>query len=152
MSRMVYTHDNVGDRILDSITEGVFTVDRDMNIKFFNSSAERITGVSRHEAIGKKCYDVFRANICQATCALQRSLETGEDIENLKAEILTHKGAKLPISISTSVLKDDNGQIIGGVETFRDISTIEALRKEIAKGYVFEDIISKNYKIYTFRF
>ncbi|MDT8334854.1 MAG: sigma 54-interacting transcriptional regulator, partial [Desulfurivibrionaceae bacterium] len=53
----------------------------------------------------------------------------------------------VPITIRTSVLRDENGLIIGGVETFRDISAIEVLRKEISKQYVFEEIISKNYKI-----
>jgi transcriptional regulator with PAS, ATPase and Fis domain len=61
--------------------------------------------------------------------------------------IVNSKGCAVPINISTSVLKDENGVIIGGVETFRDISTIEVLRKEISKQYVFEEIISKNYKI-----
>jgi transcriptional regulator with PAS, ATPase and Fis domain len=53
----------------------------------------------------------------------------------------------LPISVNASVLKDEKGKIIGGVETFRDLSTIEALRKEIKKKYTFEDIVSKNHKI-----
>lgn len=141
------SQNNIGKRILNSITEGVFTVDSEMNINFFNKSAERITGVTQEKAIGRKCFDVFRANICQAACALQQSLKTGKDIVDMRVEILNNKGCRLPLSISTSVLKNDEGEIIGGVETFKDISAIEVLRKEVSKGYVFEDIISKNYKI-----
>ena len=44
--------------ILDSITEGVFTVDRDWNITYFNRAAEEITGIERGEALGRKCFEV----------------------------------------------------------------------------------------------
>ena len=145
--KMDQNDSNINKRILDSIAEGVFTVDREMNIKFFNSSAERITGVPREKAIGRKCFDVLKSNVCHSACAIQKSLKTGEDVLDLKVEIVNSKGRKLPVSISTSVLKNDDGEIIGGVETLKDISAIETLRKEILKGYALEDIISKNYKI-----
>jgi len=51
--------------ILDSIADGVFTIDLDFNIRYFNRAAEKITGVSKDQALGQKCFDVFRANICQ---------------------------------------------------------------------------------------
>ncbi len=135
------------DKILDSIADGVFTVDNDLNITFFNSSAEKITGVSRAEAIGQKCFDVFRANICQTTCAIKQSIQSGKEVINLSINILNAKDCKVPISVSTSVLRDEAGTIIGGVSTFRDMTTIESLRKELSKQYIFEDIISKNHKI-----
>ncbi len=59
--------------ILDSIADGVFTVDSDWKITSFNSAAERITGVSRNEAIGQYCCDIFRANICQSNCTLRKT-------------------------------------------------------------------------------
>ncbi|MDP2105403.1 MAG: PAS domain-containing protein, partial [Desulfobulbaceae bacterium] len=58
-----YPLTTLSDTILDSIADGVFTVDPELNITFFNKSAEKITGVSQKEAIGQKCFDVFRANI-----------------------------------------------------------------------------------------
>lgn len=138
---------NISDIILDSIAEGVFTVDKDMRIGFFNQYAEKITGVTKEQAIGQKCFDVFRANICQASCALRRSIVSGQNIVDLKVKILNKHGKIIPITISTSILRDASGKILGGVEIFRDISKIEALRKEVSKQYIFEDIISKNYKI-----
>ncbi len=120
---------------------------QDMKINSFNRSAERITGVSTEHAIGKRCHEIFRSNICQAACALKKSIETGKEVVNRKVNIINNKGCTVPISICTSVLRDESGVIIGGVETFKDISAIEVLRKEISKQYVFEDIISKNYKI-----
>ena len=133
--------------ILDSIADGVFTVDLDWKITSFNSAAERITGVSKDEAIGQYCWDVFRANICQSNCAMRKTLETKKEIINQQIDILSSEGKKIPISISSAILKDENGKVLGGVETFRDLSAFEELRKEIYKKYTFEDIISKNYKI-----
>lgn len=135
------------DIILDSIADGVFTVDRDWKITSFNSAAERITGVPREEAVGRYCYDIFCASICTEKCTLKSSIETGEEIIDQKIDIINGDGQKVPISISTAVLRDKDGSVIGGVETFRDLSDIEELKKEIAEKYTFEDIISKNRKI-----
>ena len=73
------------DKILNSITDGVFTVDNELNITFFNRSAEKITGISRAEAMGEKCFDVFLANICQSTCPIRKSIQSGIDVVNLFA-------------------------------------------------------------------
>ncbi len=134
-------------QILDSIADGVFTIDRDRRITFFNKAAEIITGIPRDQALGQKCFDVFRANICQNDCALGKTLKTGEDLVNLTVNILNSHGHTIPISISTSVLRDQHGRMIGGVETFRDLSTVEILRKPLSSKYTFEDIISKNHEM-----
>lgn len=133
--------------ILDSIADGVFTVDRDWNITSFNRAAERITGIEAEKAIGQKCFDVFHANICQTACALRETLKSGKEIIDRPVNILNHEGKIIPVSISTAVLKDERGNIIGGVETFRDLSALEDLKKEISRQYSVEDIISKNYEI-----
>ncbi len=133
--------------ILDSIADGVFTVDANWRITSFNRAAQRITGVSREEALGQHCYDVFQANICQWACALRRTMETGQQIIDLPIDVLNSEGKKVPISISTAVLRDKGGKVVGGVETFRDLSAIEELKKEITKRYTYMDIISKNHRI-----
>ena len=137
------------EKILNSIADGVFTVDRDNHITFFNRAAEKITGISRKQAAGQKCFDVFRASICQNACALRKTIETGKELINLSINILNNEGRTIPISVSTSVFRDENGEIVGGVETFRDLSTIEMLRKEIRSRYTFGDIISKNHEIHS---
>lgn len=133
--------------ILDSIADGVFTVDRENRVTSFNRSAERITGFSREDAVGQYCFDIFRASICQGDCALRHTLETGEQVVNQAANIITKVGRQVPIGISTAVLRDETGEVIGGVETFRDLSALEVLRKELAQRYSFEDIISKNHRM-----
>jgi len=133
--------------ILDSIADGVFTIDRKNVITSFNKAAERITGYTKEEAVGRFCYDIFRANICQGACALEEALHTESDVVDRQLNIINREGTTIPISVSASVLKDKNGNAIGGVETFRDLSDIEALKKEITDKYTFEDIISKNNEI-----
>jgi PAS domain S-box-containing protein len=133
--------------ILESVSDGVFTVDKNFIITFFNRSAEKITGVSRQIAVGKKCHEVFKTKTCRTDCVLKQSIETGKDGTHNRINILNSKGIVVPISVTTSVLRDCDDNIIGGVQTFRDISAIETLRKEISKQYIFEEIISKNYKI-----
>lgn len=130
--------------ILESIADGVFTIDRDWRITSFNRAAERITGIPRRKAIGQKCFDVFHASICQTACALKHTLEKGKEIIDLPVDILNSRGETLPISISTAVLRDQKGKIIGGVETFRDLSAIETLRRELSRQYTFGDIVSKS--------
>lgn len=130
--------------ILESIADGVFTIDRDWRVASFNRAAERITGVPRKKAIGQKCFDVFHANICQTACALKETLDTGKEIIDQPVDILNSRGETLPISISTAVLRDRKGRIIGGVETFRDLSSIETLRRELTGRYIMGDMVSKS--------
>lgn len=132
------------DPILDSIADGVFTVDADWKITSFNRAAEDITGVRRAEAIGKRCCDVFRASICENDCALKRTLETGTPTINRAVYIINAQGLRVPISISTAILKRPDGQIIGGVETFRDLSQVEELRKQLHSHYTFADIVGRS--------
>ncbi len=130
--------------IVESISDGAFTVDPNWQITYFNSAAERITGVPRENAIGMHCWEVFLANICEGRCALKKTIETGKPVVSKQIYIVRADGRRIPISISTAILKDKNGNIIGGVETFRDMSVIEELRKKIYKKYTIADIISKN--------
>ncbi|MFZ5980831.1 MAG: sigma-54 interaction domain-containing protein, partial [Candidatus Zixiibacteriota bacterium] len=106
--------------------------------------AEEITGISREDALGQRCCDVFHASICESECALKESFATGRPCVNRAVYIIDADGNRVPISISAAVLKDRRGQIIGGVETFRDLTALEQLRRELEKKYSFQDIISKN--------
>ena len=130
--------------ILDSVNDGVFTVDDQWRITSFNRAAERITGVKRQQAIGKPCCEVFRASICETACALRKTLATGRPVVNKAVYILDAKGNRIPISISTAVFKDADGKTIGGVETFRDLTLVEDLRKELEAQYSFAEIVGRS--------
>lgn len=133
--------------ILDSIADGVFTVDKEWRIVSWNRAAEQITGFTKEQAIGQNCFDVFRTNVCQTACVLRKTIQTGTDLIDMPINIITRQGEEKPISVSTAVLRDDDGNIIGGVETFRDLAAIESLRKALTKEYSFQDIISKSHRM-----
>jgi PAS domain S-box-containing protein len=132
------------DVILDSIVDGVFTVDENWRITSFNRAAEEITGVSSEDAIGQRCCDVFHASICEDECALREALRTGEPVVCKPVYIVKADGHRIPVSISATALKNQDGHVIGGVETFRDLSVIEQLRKELQDKYTFADIVARS--------
>lgn len=128
--------------ILESISDGVFTVDRDWRVTYLNRSAEKIIRIDRREAIGRLCCEVFRSNLCEGACALRRTLEQGKPVIDLACTIIDNTGRRIPVSISTAVLRDAGGEIVGGAETFRNLSDLEVLKNEIALSGRIGDFIS----------
>ncbi|MEJ2660900.1 MAG: PAS domain-containing protein, partial [Desulfobacteraceae bacterium] len=131
------------DTILNSINEGVFTVDLNLKITSFNQAAEKITRVRRRDAIGRPCCEVFRANICENACAMKRTLASDKPMVNVRAHVVTSTGAQIPIRLSTAPLREADGTVVGGVETFQDLTQVEQLRKALEASYTFEDIIGR---------
>jgi PAS domain S-box-containing protein len=117
--------------ILESISDGVFTVDENWRVTSFNRAAETITGVPRNEALGRRCGDVLRCSLCGRNCALQRTLKSGRPVIGASAYLVNADGERIPVSLSTAVLKDADGRVIGGAEVFRDLSEVETLRQEL---------------------
>jgi len=134
--------------IFNSISDGVFTVDRNCVITSFNTSAERITGFNRSDAIGKHCFDIFRTEVCHRQCALKDTLKTHDPVQNARVSIITRDGRELPIQVTTTMLTDDEGRIIGAVEFFRDISEIENLRQSLERKNALGDIVSVNRRMH----
>jgi PAS domain S-box-containing protein len=130
--------------ILESISEGVFTVDRNWRITSFNRAAEEITGIAREDAYGRFCSEVFRSSMCEADCALRQTLKTDKPVIGKTGYIVNDNGDRIPISLSTAVLRDAEGNFQGGAETFRDLSEVEALRRELAGRYRIGDIVSRS--------
>jgi PAS domain S-box-containing protein len=128
--------------ILESISEGVFTIDYNWIITSFDRAAEEITGITRKDAIGRRCWEVFRSNMCENNCALKRTMEEGRPFISSSGYIIGKDKKKVPVTVSTSLLINKNGKVIGGVETFTDHSVVEQLRKELSSGFKMEDIVS----------
>jgi len=133
--------------IFDSIDEGVFTTDHECRITSLNRAAEKISGFHRDEVIGKYCFDIFRTDLCQRGCALRSTLENGKPISNVRVTIIRRDGRKVPVSVSTTLLRDDSERYIGAVEFFRDLSEIENLKNKIFKFRGLENIVSCNEKM-----
>lgn len=130
--------------LLDYVPDGLFTVDAEWRITFFNRAAEQVTGIRREAALGRRCCDVFRASICENACALKRTLTTGRPVVNKVVYVIDARGRKIPISISTAALKDARGRVIGGIETFRDLRVVEELHRQMQEQDSFSDIIGRS--------
>jgi len=99
--------------ILESISDGVFTVDANWVITSFNRAAEQITGIPRKQALGRPCWEVFRSSMCESECALGYTLKTGKPVIGKSCCIVDAQGRRIPISVSTALLRNDQGQAAG---------------------------------------
>ena len=133
--------------IFNSISDGIFTIDKNCRITSFNRAAEKITGFNATEARGKHCFDIFRTDICNKKCALKDTLKTEESIENIRVTIISRSGNEIPIRVTTTLLRDKNNSVIGAVELFRDISELENLKERINKKRTLDEIVSVNSKM-----
>ena len=126
-------------RMLDALKEGAYFVDRERRITYWNKAAERLTGFRSHEVIGHRCsedilvhVDCEGKNLCKAGCPL---LATMEDTLTREAEVFFHhrRGHRVPVSVRTTPLEDDEGNVVGGIELFAEISPEENLRERMAE-------------------
>lgn len=130
--------------ILDSIADGVFTVDLDFRTTSFNRAAEEITGISRENALGKPCSQILKADTCRNGCVLKETFDAKKPIRNRPVYIVRGDNKRVPISVSAALLKNAEGRVIGGVETFRDLTVVDKLKRKLLSQHSFEDIVSKN--------
>jgi diguanylate cyclase (GGDEF)-like protein/PAS domain S-box-containing protein len=123
--------------VLDSLHDGVYFVDINKRITYWNKGAERITGYRSSEAVGTRCSDNLLmhidhegTNLCKSGCPLTQTLTDG--LERETDAYLQHKeGHRLPVLIRVSPLRDAAGRIIGAVETFSDNSSKAELLQRI---------------------
>jgi len=109
------------DVVLDNVADGVFTVDPDLHITYWNRAAEEITGYPAGEALGRQCHEVFRASLCLEQCPMRQAIATGGTAAPADVEILTRDGTELTVNVSAAALRDRDGSFLGGVESFRDV-------------------------------
>ena len=108
--------------LLEALPEGVFTINTKWQVASFNRTAEKITGYTRQEVLGRYCWEVFRSDLCELGCPLKDALETGKAGTQQDVRILKKKGKPRTILVNTGVLRDDQGLIVGAVETFRTLT------------------------------
>ncbi len=116
--------------VINSIADGVFAVDREWRLTCFNRAASESIGIPREQALGRPCHEVLRANVCKGACPLRYTMEKGVPIVNLMVTLRDARGRPIPAAISTAVLRDGQGRIMGGVETFRDLNKVQALLQQ----------------------
>ncbi len=129
--------------ICQAIPDGLFSVDKDFRITFFSPSAEEITGIRAGDALGRTCWEVLHSNLCEKECPLNEALHSGQPVTNRIASIVNADGQRISISLSAGIL-EENQEVIGGLETFRDITSLTHLKRAAAKDYSCQDILSIN--------
>ncbi len=123
--------------LMDSLHEGVYFVDVNRVIQYWNKTAEQITGFAAGEVMGKRCadnilmhVDQLGQNLCQGQCPLAATMEDGTGRE--ATVFLHHKdGHRMPVRVRVAAVRDDAGAIIGGLETFADASAQLAAMDEL---------------------
>jgi len=130
--------------ILDSLGEGIFTVDREFHITFVNRAAETMLGVKRGAAIGRFCKDVLRSQYCISQCPIARVLETGENIYDWPSSITAATGSLVPIRLNAAVLKNGKDEPVGGVVSFRDLSLDAEVKQYLKHEGAFHGIVGRS--------
>jgi PAS domain S-box-containing protein len=118
-------------QILNNLPDGLFTMDKEGRVTYFNSAAERITGISASDALGTHCSKIFKTTTCQIGCPNSSSTQIEKNVYNRGFAVTTMDGRSLSITTSISVLKDHAGNVIGGVQVFRDVSDRKRLEDDL---------------------
>jgi len=135
------------DAIFNSNIEGTFTIDNDWNVTSFNRSAEKITGYKKHEAIGKKCWEIFNSSICRNGCHMEQTMVKNKPMIGNELQIQHKSGKLVPIRVNSNILINNRNESIGAVETFIDISEIRNLSEHLSEVYRYENIVGRNKEI-----
>lgn len=130
--------------VLNSISEGVMTVNRDWKILSWNNAAERITGYHREEVLGKECTDVFRASLCRNRCPVDRALTCGHPCQDIEVAVHNKKNQVIHLVVNAAPLFDSGGEIVGGLETFRDVSQNHWMQMELQQQLGYGDIVGQS--------
>ncbi len=125
--------------VLDNLYDGVYVLDREKNIIYWNRSAERLTGFRAEEVIGHRCsdnilvhVDAFGRSMCREGCPMTATLEDG--IPREMEVYLHHKlGHRVPVRVRTTALYDDSERIVGSAEIFSDDSRYREIAEENQK-------------------
>ena len=125
--------------LLDNLHDGVYFVDKDRIISYWNKGAERITGYTSAEVMGKHCsadilrhVDIEGNSLCMGACPLACTLDDGS--ERVLDIFLHHKnGHRVPIKVHIAPIRDQEGAIAGGVEIFTDVTPASSALERVAE-------------------
>ena len=130
--------------ILDSLDTGVLTVDRGGHITFFNNRAEGITGFDRGNVLGKSWDMIFGSKTSPEAEQFSQTITDGKARMSTAGEIKTRQGQPLPVRANYMALKNEDGQIVGGLATFSDLSLVYQFNSAIRDRYTMYDMVGKD--------
>ena len=133
--------------ILDSVADGILTVDEKLQVATFSLAAERITGFSKEEAVGSSCLEVFRQILFGQECLVCRALEKRDYVRDVEREIARKDGSRRLVLVTTTPLVGSAGERTGVVVLFRDIQEVRDLREQLRGRHQFHQLIGKNHRM-----
>lgn len=136
--------DNNNDVILDSLAEGVITVDKEFRIKFFNSAAEKLTNFSRDQVIGSFCKEIFQSEFCFSNCPIANVLKNGKNIYDVETFMQCNNKKPIPVRLNAAIIREEDGEPSGGVISFRDITLLKNVENLLNRDTMFMGMIGKS--------
>jgi PAS domain S-box-containing protein len=115
--------------IIQSLPDGIITVNGGLLVTDLNRAGERLTGLPREEALGMHCGEVLQSSLCGQECPLKTAMASGEVVSR-EAILQNHRGQRIEVMLAAAALRDDQGNLLGGVESFRDIGLFKRLENE----------------------
>lgn len=112
--------------ILDSLDEGVYTINDRWEITSFNRTAEEITGFRRDDVIGHVCSSILDTPLCKRDCPLKQLLSSQTAVQNVLSHFINKQGEKIPVIINVGLFREEGGKVLGAVTTMRDLRKMEA--------------------------
>ena len=132
------------DEVLDSIADGIFTVDGDLIVRSFSGKMERLTGITAAAALGRRCRDVFRGSKCDSDCPMVWSLKHGTHVDRCRETFQLPDGRVVPVTVTTALLHDAKGGLNGLTGVVRDDTEIEHLRRELHDRHGQHNLIGRS--------
>ncbi|MBE0598945.1 MAG: sigma 54-interacting transcriptional regulator, partial [Desulfuromonadales bacterium] len=130
--------------VINSIADGIYTVDLEMRITGFSRSAEKMTGHREADVLGRHCREVFRTSVCDTDCPLKWTLKHQKPVQNCTATLVCKEGERIPAFLSSDLLRDGEGRVSGCIGIIRDRREIEALKAKLQGEYCFSDFVGKS--------
>ena len=134
-------------RVLDNLKEGIIAHDMQRRIYFFNAEAERVTGFSREEVLGKDCHDVFEGPFCGQRCSFCDGSDFCEDRLEYPLTLSTKSGEQRRVDFTATMVRDGQGDCVGVVASFRDMTELMELQQRSGEITRFANIIGGDRKM-----
>jgi len=146
LANILCYQDNL-ERILDNLKEGIIAHDLNRRILFFNHEAEKITGYSRKEVLGRDCHEAMGGPFCGSRCSFCGEVQIFDEKKECQLNIIKKDGESRRIEMSTSMMKDPSGKFVGILVSFKDITDLFNLKKMAGKLTRFSNIIGQDSKM-----
>jgi PAS domain S-box-containing protein len=147
LENLMCHRDNL-EHVLDNLREGIIAHDMNRRIFFFNQEAERISGYSRADVLGKDCHKAFDHPFCGGRCKFCDDVPDLAEKSEHTLSITTKSGESRQVEMTITSMRDDSGEFVGVLAAFRDVTDLFSLRLQASKLTSFGNIIGQDHEMY----